>query len=215
MENWFDQKRLLVISVFLVLAGIGTYVFQSMMEKKEQEGKTALYKVQKTFEEESKQIPEADKVPGAALDVDSRFSKTVAELNAILKSKSVEERALYEAAFRLGSLYLENRQPEKATIPLREGVGFSKSGIQRASVQYLLGTAFEQANQAKEALGAFQDGLSQNVEAMKGEFLLALVRVHVQRKDIEEAKKISSQIGKDFPGTKLSESANQLLKDVK
>jgi len=115
----------------------------------------------------------------------------------------------------LGSLYLENRQPEKATIPLREGVAFSKSGIQRASVQYLLGTALEQANQAKEALGAFQDGLSQNVEAMKGEFLLALVRVHVQRKDIEEAKKISIQIGKDFPGTKLSESANQLLKDAK
>lgn len=215
MENWFDRTRLLITLGVLTLVGAGTYLYQSFSEKKEQEGKSALYRVQKTFEEESKSISDSERSAGAFLDVDSKFSKTVSELNQILKNRSSSERVLYEAAFRLGTLYLEHRQPEKAASPLRDGVAFSKSGIQRASIQYLLGSALEQANQAKEALGAFQEGLSQNVDAMKGEFLLALVRVHLQRKDLEQAKMVSERISKELAGSPFAETAKQLLKDAK
>ncbi|MBU6153564.1 MAG: hypothetical protein KGP28_04610 [Bdellovibrionales bacterium] len=204
-----------MIFALLVLTGVGTYFYQSVSEKKEQEGKTALYKVQKAFEEEIKAIPESERTPGASFDVDSRFSKTVAELNGILKSRSASDRVLFEAAFRLGSLYLENRQPDKAATHLKEGVVFSKTGIQRASIQFLLGSALEQINQAKEALGAFQDGLSQNVGAMKGDFLLGMMRAHLQRKEIEQAKKISDQISKELSGSKFVEAASQILKDTK
>jgi TolA-binding protein len=215
MENWFDRKKVLFLSVLLVVAGVGTYFYQSVTEKKVEEGKSALYKVQKTFEEESKAIPEAEKTAGASLDVDSKFSKTVSELNGLLKARTASDRILYEAAYKLGTLYLEYRQPEKAVQSLQEGVSFAKAGIQKATIQYLLGSALEQTSKAKEALGVFQDGLSQNVGALKAEFLLGMMRMHLQLKEVDKAKKISEQITKEFPGSKSADSAAQLLEDTK
>jgi tetratricopeptide (TPR) repeat protein len=215
MENWFDRKKVVVLSVLIAVAGVGTYFYQSVSETKEQEGKSALYKVQKTFEEESKAIPESEKTAGAALDVDTKFSKTVSELNGLLKARTANNRILYEAAYRLGTLYLDYRQPEKAAQSLKEGVSFAKAGIQKASIQYLLGSALEQASKAKEALGVFQEGLSQNVSALKGEFLLGMMRMHLQLKEVDKAKKLSEQITKELSGSKSVDIANQLLKDAK
>jgi hypothetical protein len=215
MENWFDRKRILGFALILVVAGVGTYFYQAATEKKEEEGKSALYKVQKTFEEESKSIPEAEKAAGTSLDVDAKFSKTVSELNGLLKARTASDRILYEAAYRLGTLYLEYRQPEKAAQSLKEGVSFAGSAIQRASIQYLLGSALEQANKTKEALGAFQNGLSQNIAALKGEFMLGMIRMHLQLKEVAQAKKLSEQIAKELSGSKAAETANQLLKDFK
>jgi|GEM_PF-2450858 len=215
MENWFSRQRVVVLSLVVVLAGAGTYFYQRHMESKDQEGKAALYKVQKVFEEELKAIPEAERAPGLSLDVDVKFSKTVAELKGLIAAKSAGAQPLFEAAFRLGTLYLDFKQPEKAAAALSSGIQFAKSGLQKASMQYLLGSALEQSLKLKEALSAFQEGMAQNVGALKADLLLAQLRTHVQLKELDQAKKISEELAKDFPGSKAADSASRYLKEAK
>ena len=215
MENWFDRKRVMVLAVVLVFVGVGAYFYEQYSDSKEQEGKSALYKVQKTFDDELKAIPESDRMAGMVLDVDSKFSKTVSELNGLMSAKSSSNRTLFEASYRLGTLYLEYRQPEKAVSALTKGVGYAKSGIQKASLQYLLGTSFEQTSKFKEAMVAFQDGLTQNIDALKSEFLLGLMRTHLQLKELDKAKLVSDRITKELSGRKALETATALLKAAK
>jgi TolA-binding protein len=213
MENWFDRKTLLMGCAALVSMGVGTYFYQSFVEKKEEEGRSALYRVQKVYEEERNSVPESERSAGSSLDVDSKFSKTTTELAQILNQKKIGERGLFEAAHRLGVLYLEHRQAEKAVSAIQQGVGFARSEIQKASLQFLLGAALEQTGKFEEALLAFQNGLSQNVDAMKPEFMLGIMRMQIQKKDLSQAKKTSEQIAKDLPGSKAVEVAKQLLKE--
>jgi tetratricopeptide (TPR) repeat protein len=215
MENLLTRKNVLVLMAALVLAGAGTYLFQANTEKKNEEARAALYRVQKTFEDETKALTESEKAPGAKLDVDAKFPKTVAELNGILKSGSTDDRFLHEAAHRLGTLYLENGQPEKAASALKDGVQASSGGIQKASLQFLLGSALEQSSKFKDALEAFRSGLAQNVAPMKGDFLLGMMRAHLKLNETDQAKKVSAMISSELPGSKAAEAASQILKEMK
>ena len=215
MEKWFDRRRVAILAVIIIAAGVSVFFSQQVSEKKEQEGKSALYKIEKTFEDEQKALSEAEKGVGAALDVDSRFSKTVSELNGLIAAKSANSRVLFEAAMKLGTLYLDHLQFEKAVVALKTSGEFAKSGLQKASAQYLLGIAFEQNQKFKEALESFQAGLSQNMDGLKGELLLGAVRTSLKLNDREKAKKYSDQIAKDLKGSKAAEAAEALLKEAK
>ncbi len=169
MDNLMDQRKLGMLAGLLVLMGVGIYFYQQVTEKKDQEGKTALYKVQKTFEEENTALPEADRAAGVTLDVDAKFSKTVAELNGMLNSKAASSRVLYEAGVKLASLYLDHGQADKSIDSLKKVVSFSNSSFQKASAYFLLGTAEERAQKFDDAFKTYESGLSQNIDGLKGE----------------------------------------------
>jgi tetratricopeptide (TPR) repeat protein len=215
MEKWFDRRRVGILVGIVIAAGIAVFFAQQVSEKKEQEGKSALYKIQKTFEEEQKSLTDAEKQAGASLDVDARYSKTVSELNGLISAKSANDRVLFEASLKLGTLYLDHLQFEKASTALKASAGFAKSGLQKASSQYLLGVSYEQNQKFKEALEAFQSGISQNIEGLKGELLLGAIRASLKLNDREKAKKYSDQISKDLKGSKAVETAEALLKEAK
>jgi len=215
MEKWFDRRRVAALAVLVVLAGVGVFFAQQVADKKEQEGKAALYKIQKTFEEEEKGLPDSEKEPGSAIDVDARFSKTVSELNGLLSAKTASARVLYDAAMKLGTLYLDHLQYEKAVSAIKSGADFAKSDFQKASARFLLGVAQEQNRKFTEALDAYQSGLACKVDGLKGELLLGAVRVSLKLNDKAKAAKFSEQLGKDMKGSKAAEAAEALVKEAK
>jgi tetratricopeptide (TPR) repeat protein len=215
MEKWFDRRRVAILAGIVIALGVGVFFAQQISEKKEQDGKSALYKIQKTFEDEQKSLSEAEKSVGTPLDVDTRFSKTVSELNGMISAKSANARVLFEASLKLGTLYLDHLQSEKAIVALKASGDFAKSGLQKASAQYLLGIAYEQNQKFKDALDSFQSGLTQNSEGLKGELLLGAIRASLKLNDREKAKKYSDQINKDLKGSKALEAAEALLKEAK
>lgn len=214
MNNLLDQRKIGTAFAALFLIGIGIYFYQQSADRKEQEGKSTLYKVQKTFEEEMKAIPVAEQNV-SKMDVDAKFSKTVSELNGILASKTAPARVLFEANVKLGTLYLDHEQAEKAVGVFQSGSSFASTSLQKASRAYLLGVAFEHSSKFKEALDSFQAGLSENAEALKGELLLGMVRTSIQLKDLEKAKLFVEKINKELPGSKTFDSANALVKGGK
>ncbi|NDG83743.1 MAG: hypothetical protein EBX52_01735 [Proteobacteria bacterium] len=204
-----------LLALMLVFAGAAVFFTQQVSEKKEQEGKSALYKIQKTFEEEEKVLTDAEKQPGSALDVDARFSKTVSELNGLLAAKSASARVLYEAAMKLGTLYLDHLQYEKAASVIKTGAEFAKTDFQKVAAQFLLGVAQEQNRKFSEALEAYQAALSRKTEGLSGELLLGAVRVSLKLNDKVKAAKFLEQLNKDMKGSKAAEAAEALVKEAK
>jgi hypothetical protein len=215
MNTFFSQRNIGIIVGLLAVVGVGTYFYQQSMEKKEQEAKSALYKIQKTFQEENAAVPAAERDAGVTVDVDAKFSKTVSELNGMISSKTAPDRILFEAVLKLGTLYLDHNQFEKAAGILKNGSQFAKTHLQKATGQYLLGVSYERANQAKEALASFQAGLAENVDGLKGELLLGMVRMSLKMNDKEKAKLYSEKMNKELQGSKATETAMALVKELK
>ena len=212
MNSSFDQRKAGILVGVLLVLGVGIYFAQQASEKKDQEGKSALFQVQNTYEEEQKAIPEADRAVGSALDVDAKFPKTVAQLNEMLSSKKAPNRVLYEAGVKLGTLYLDHSQADKAVAAFKHVVADAGSSFQKASANYLLGVAEERSNQFKEALQSYQNGLNANVEGLKGELLLGMVRMSIKLNDKEKAKLYLEKMNKEVAGSHSAELAAELVK---
>ena len=211
-EQSFSVRQVGILIGALALLGLGIYFYQQNADKKEQDGKSALYKIQKTFEEEMKAVPEAERAPGVSLDVDTKFSKSVSELNGMLAAKSAPSRVLFEAGMKLGSLYLDYNQTEKAIEAMKKTQAFAKSKFQKAASLYLLGTAQERANHPKESLEYYQQGVSTDVDGLKGELMLGMVRDYLKLNDKANAKLYSEKLAKDLPGAKPTLEAEELVK---
>ncbi len=212
MNNFLDQRKLGMIFGALILIGAGVYFYQQAADKKDQEGKSALYKIEKTYEEESKAIPEADRAAGVAFDVDAKYSKTVAELNGMMSAKTAPARVLFEAGIKLGTLYLDHGQPEKAVATLKQVLNFSGTSFQKASTYFLLGTAEERAKQFSDAMKSFESGINEKVDGLKGELLLGMVRTSLKLNDKEKAKLYLERMNKEVAGSHAAEIADELVK---
>ena len=212
MDNLLDQRKLGFLIGALVLAGVGIYFYQDSADKKDQAGKTALYQVQKNFEEETAALPEADRTAGVPLDVDSKYNKTVAGLNSMLSEKKASARVLFEADTKLANLYLDHNQADKAVAVLKNIGDYANSGFQKASGFYLLGVAHERVSQFKEASDAFDKGLSQNVEGLKGELFLGMVRTSLKLNDKGRAKLYLEKMNKEVAGSHAAEAADEMVK---
>ena len=130
----------------------------------------------------------------------------------MLNAKSAPDRILYEAALKLGTLYLEHGQSDKAVIAFQKASTFASSSFQKASAYYILGVADERTSQFKAAIDAFQQGLSKNVEGLNGEILLGIVRSYLKLNDKQSAKLYYEKLNKELPGAKVTEMAQELLK---
>jgi len=212
MNFSFDQRKAGILLGVVLVAGIAVYFTQQAADKKEQEGKNSLYLVEKTYEEELKAVPDADRQVGTTLEVDSKFPKTVSGLNEILAAKKAPSRVLYEAGIKLGTLYLDHNQSDKAIGVLKGLKTEASSSFQKASLYYLLGTTEERASQYKDALDSYQSGLSSNVDGLKGELLLGMVRTSLKLNDKEKAKLYFEKMNKEVAGTRPVQVATELLK---
>lgn len=213
--NSLDQRKFGFVAIALVVIGVGIYFYQQSSDQKEQEAKTALYQIQKTSEEETNALPAKDREAGVALDVDTKFPKTVAALQKMISDKSVSARVLFEAGLKLGNLYLAHQQPAKAIAPLKTANQNAKTSFQKASSFYLVGVASERAQQWKDAIDAYQKGAAENIEGLKGECFIGLIRANMKAGDQAQAKLFAEKVNKDLAGTKYVETANQLVKGGK
>jgi tetratricopeptide (TPR) repeat protein len=202
----------LIVGALVILGG-GIYFAQQASEKKEQTGKSALYNIQRTYDDEVKALPEGDRAPEATLDVDTKFSKTVSSLNGMLSSQSAPSVVLYEAAMRLGNLYLDHGQADKAVPAFQKAPEFAKTNFQKASGFYLLGVAQERSNQSKEALNSFEQTASKEVDGLKAEALLEIVRINLKLNDKEKAKLYSEKLNKEAAGSSTAMAAEELVKN--
>lgn len=211
MDNWLTTRRLGVLLGLMVVAGLGIHFYQQKMEEKEQAGKSALHRIQQTYEQELNALPEAQRATGVTLDVDAKFPKTVAELNGVLNAKSISSRALFDASMKLGTLYLDHNEPTKAVNALKSMPDHAKTDFQKASAYFLLGTAQTRAGLDKEAADTFQQGLKKNIEGLNGEFLVGIIRSLVKVNDVEKAKTFLEKLRKDLPGSKALETGERLI----
>jgi TolA-binding protein len=212
MNSSLDQRKVGIIVAIVLVLGIGVYFVQQANEKKEQAGKSALFQIETTYETEQKAVPEADRAVGATLDVDAKFPQTVAQLNEMLNAKKAPSRVLYEAGVKLGTLYLDHNQGEKAVVAFKHVSAAASSSFQKASAFYLLGVSQERSNQFKEALESYQTGLKSDVEGLKGELLLGMVRMSVKLNDKEKAKLYLEKMNKEVAGSHSAELAADLVK---
>ena len=212
--NLLNKKNIIVLVSVLVVAGVGTFFYQQSCDQKEQAAKTALYQVEKIFQSEVTTLTEAEKATGTKLDVDAKFPKTVAELNQLLGGKMNSERVQFEAALKLGTLYLEYSKDDslgKAIDALKKVSDFGTTKFQKASALFLLGTAQERANLAKDAADSFQKALNQDYEGLKGELMLSLVRVNLKANNPAQAKTFSDKLNKEAPGSRAAQEAQKLI----
>jgi tetratricopeptide (TPR) repeat protein len=212
MNSFLDQRKLGILVGAIIVIGIGVYFAGQASDKKEEAGKTALYQVNTTYEEEAKALPEADRAVGTTLDVDAKFPKTVSELNQMVTAKKEPARVLYEAGVKLGTLYLDHNQADKAVVIFKKVTDEASTKFQKASAFFLLGTSEERANQFKEALDSYQSGLTSNVDGLKGELLLGSVRTSMKLNDKEKAKLYLERLNKESPGSRSAEIASSLVK---
>jgi tetratricopeptide (TPR) repeat protein len=210
MENFMDKRKVAIIAVILFVLGIAIYFYQQNSAHQTEAGKSALYQVQKSFELEMAALPEADRAAGVDFDVDAKFPKTVAGLNELLTKHSAPSSILFEAGFKLGALYLDHGQTVKAVAALKQIPALAKTDFQKASGLYLLGTAQLSANQTQDAVASFEAALTKNVDGLKGEVMLSLVRVHLKLNQKEKAKLYSEKIAKDLPGTAYAKTAEEM-----
>ncbi len=212
MNNLLDQRKIGIIVGALVIVGAGIWFFQESSEKKNQEGKTALYQVQQTFDTEYNALLPAEREIGAKVDIDSKLPKTVTALNGLLSAKTFSHHTLFEAGVKLGSLYLDHGSAEKAATVFKNTTQFAGSSFQKASGFYLLATAQERASQFKEALASYQESMNEGVEGLKGDDLLGMVRMSIKLGDKERAKLFLEKLNKEVPGSKAAETADSLVK---
>ncbi len=207
-----DAKKIKLLIGALVGIGVVIYFSQTVIEKKEQEGRSALYKIQKTYEDELKALPEAEKTAGVTLDVDAKFSKTVSELKGLIQGKALTDHTLFEATSRLGNLYLEHNQPKQAQEAFNQGFKFASGSFQKASILLLLGFAEEQSQQFKEAVETYNKGLQKGFEGLKSEFLFGLVRNHVKLNQKDKAKIFAEKLNQEFSGSRAATEAQEMVK---
>jgi TolA-binding protein len=212
MNSSFDQRKAGILVGLVLVAGIVIFFAQQASEKKDQEGKSALYQIENTYQDELKAVPEADRAPGVTLDVDAKFSKTVAALTEMLTAKKASNRVLYDAGVKLGTLYLDHNQADKAAGPFKQVIADAGSAFQKGSAFYLLGVSEERATQFKEAMESYQSGLGANVEGLKGELMLGVVRMSVKLNDKEKAKLYLEKLNKEVPGSHSASLAADLVK---
>ena len=212
MNSSFDSRKLGILVGALVVIGFGVYFYGQASDKKEEEGKAALYQVNTTYEDEAKALSEADRAAGVTMDVDAKFPKTISALNEMVTAKKVPPRVLYEAGVKLGTLYLDHNQADKAAGVFKKVTNEASTKFQKASAYYLLGTSEERTNQFKEALESYQSGLSSNVDGLKGELLLGSVRASLKLNDKEKAKLYLERLNKEAPGSRSADIASALVK---
>ena len=212
MNSSLDQRKVGLLIGALIVLGVGIYFFQQSADKKEDAAKSALYQVETTYDSEQKALPEPDRAAGTALDVDAKFPKTVSGYKEMLTSKSAPSRILFEAGVKLGTLYLGHNQAEKAIPVLKETKLATSSAFQKATLFYLLGTAEERASQFKDASVSYQTGVDANVDGLKGELMLGLVRTSMKMNDKEKAKLYYEKMNKDLNGSRSTQMAAEIVK---
>jgi tetratricopeptide (TPR) repeat protein len=211
-----NRQSVGVILGVLVVLGLGIYGYQSYQGKKEAEGRAALYQANQVMDEEVKALSEADRnlmnAKDAGFSVDQKLSKTVTELKAILNSANRNTQTRFEAAFKLGTLYLDHGQSKAATEVFQTALNQAGTSFQKSSLFWLMGMAHEQGQAIAEANAAYLQGVQKGIDGMKGAFYLALVRTYNKLNQKDQAKLYSEKLNQEFPGTAWVTEAQELLK---
>lgn len=208
---YLNPKRLMIIIGSLAVLGGAIYFSQNYSEKKEQEGRSSLYQIQKTFEAETKAIPETERNSGT-LDVDAKYPKTISELNGLVNSKKGTDHTLFEANFRLGNLYFQNQQAKKAEDAFNAALKYANGAFQKSTCLLMVGLSSEKSDQFKQAIDLYTQGLSKGFDGLKPEFLLGLVRNHLKLNEKEKAKLYSEKLTTEYSGSREAMSAQELVK---
>jgi hypothetical protein len=212
--NSINSKTIFIAGAVVIAVGAGTYFYQSSKDQKEQVARNELFQARQAVEAEQVALTEAEKAPGAKLDVDTRLSKSVKALNTLLESSTSTRHSKFEAALMLANLYLdysEDQNLSKAIDLLKKSSEWAETSFQKASAFYLLGGALDRAGQNKDSQDSLQKALQQGDEALKNEILLSLVRISMKNKDQVQAKTFSEKLNKESPGSRAAQEAQKLV----
>lgn len=191
----------------LVLAGAATFGFQSFQEKKQTEGRTALYSAEKIYQEELKSIPEAER--GSVLDVKAKFPRAIAEFEKAQTTGT--DQTKFESAYRLAQLHLSHQSYEGAMVALQAAEKFASGSFEKTSVAYLMGRINEVTQKYAEAAKSYDMALSKGFEGLKEEVLAGLVRTYSKQDQKEKAKTFFEKLKKDFPKSKVTDALQEYV----
>lgn len=209
-QDILNAKNIGIVAVVLALSGAGIFFYQQSHQAKLDSAKSKLYAVQTTYEAEMAKLSEAEKLKGAAFSVDEKLPQTVQAFRALLGSDSPKQ-VRYEGAMRLGQLYLEHGQNDAAAQEFKVAVEVAQSELQKTSAYYQLGACLEKSGKSAEALDAYTQALSKKVDGFQSELLLAVVRTHVELKDVQKAKLYLEKLSQEAPGSKQYQTAESLV----
>lgn len=202
-----NSKNMISLVVALIVLGVGVYSYQNHQEQKEDAGRSALYQAQKTYEEELKTIPEAER--NQPLDIATKFPKTVA---AYQHAQTVgTDQTKFESAYQLAQVYLLHQSYDGALQALQGAQEHASGNFEKTSVLFLKGRIYEVTQKYSEASQTFNQALSKGFEGLKAEIFSGLVRSYFKEGQKEKAKTYLEKFKKDFPKAQDLEPLEKML----
>lgn len=151
-----------------------------------------------------------DRLRGMEQKID--LSSATAEIERVAKNFAGSPAA-YEALFLLGTLSHIQGQQDAARSYLEQALDQAPDAFASASAALSLGILFEDLKQLDQAKTLFSNALSEGVEALRGEALMALARVSTTTQNYTEARSYYEQLLKELPDSPYAERA-QALRDA-
>lgn len=202
LNDILNAKTVTLLVIVIFAAGVGTYFYEEQQSKTTAIARDALYQAEKVFQEEYDAMTADQKAPGAQINVDSVFPKTISAMKSVIE-KSAVEQVRFEASVQLGALYLDHGQKALA-YPYFEGAQkFARTDFQKASSALLIGIAGEDKPDAQKEL---ETVIQSKVDGLKPEAYLALIRISTKSQKPNDAKNYFEKMKKD-----LGAAANNMM----
>jgi len=140
------------------------------------------------------------------LNTDTQFGETVKSLKKIDENFG-GTRAAFDSRIRLGDLYLNHGEAEKALPWYEKAVHSAPDSFDKALAFSGLGYAQENLGKYPEAILSYQKGINLGESSVKGDLLLGIARCYEVLHDSANARKLYDQILKELPNTDYSKTA--------
>ena len=201
---WFVECFLLV----MISIGVSIAFYVNHLDAKAQLGKNAFFQAEKTFEKEFKT---QESLTFKKMDVDRKLTESIEKIKRI-DSEFSKTRAAFEARLKLGSLYFDHGEFDKAIAWYKKALDSAPNTFEKSIVLSSLGYAYENSGKPAEALQAFQKALPLGERSLKGDLLLGVARNQEALHDLVKARSTYDQILTELPNTEYAKSA-EIFKD--
>ena len=140
------------------------------------------------------------------LDVEAVFPETIQKLKA-LEEKYGKSRPAYEARLKLGNLYFNHGNYEKALPWYQKAVDTSASKFDKSLALSLVGYAYENLGKGTSAIESFQKAIDLGEKSLRGDLLMAIARCYETVNDVAKARSTYDRILSDLPNTEYAKNA--------
>ena len=140
------------------------------------------------------------------MDVDTHYPEAVKKLKAV-DQDFTKTRPAFEARLKLGNLYFNHGNFEKALPWFQKAVDTAPAKLEKALALSAVGYTYENLGKGNTAIQSFQKAIDLGESSVKGELLIAIARCYEEIHDTAKARSTYDQILSELPNTEYAKNA--------